>query len=298
MKTERRSKSRTRRSPRFELAVLLVALPVVLACSKSSKMDALRDALATSSPDKLRALNLPACVANEPGKELVCLDDLANALGSRVGFSRAAPDHASAGAAAVIVFRDGRADGITGLEGWLGALRTGKGAAADALRLAVAERLASNASVMGKDLSSEADARALARVVASSVPGACVTYRLLGDGATSLPLESTPDHASCVQKDLERRDGPGGQYGEGIWRGAMGALTLWRETLRALRIGSSAMDDEGKRLLLAKVKILEDASAANRMPPAPPRGPAKYLADVHGDAGIPFPASGAPHDKR
>ena len=71
--------------------------------------------------------------------------------------------------------------------------------------------------------------------VAAAIPGACATYESLGAGADpdKMPPADSPDHSACVQRDLSRKDGPGATYGQGLFRGAAGALALGRR--RSLR---------------------------------------------------------------
>ena len=135
------------------------------------------------------------------------------------------------------------------------------------------------------------------RAVASSVPGACDTYARLGAGGdvTAGPPERTADHSPCVQKDLERRTGPRehGRYGSGLWRGAEGALALWKEAGAALHGGDGeARTGQVQTALEAWLRAEIDAQALGEvsltktLPPMPDNS--MFMSDVHADAGCPL----------
>lgn len=256
------------------LGVVSTGSAVLGGCKpKVVRMDAVRDALVSTDSTALDELvrPLPTCpdappVALAPGMasplDKGCLSEIATAFGSRTGFSPAPPDQAALTTAAVLVARDGRGDQIAHAEAWLGVLKGGKGVGADALRAAVSRAMVESAPVVGRRLETEADARAAMKAIAASIPGACPTYRLLGKGdvLTTLPPELGPDHAACVQRDLARREGPGPSYGAGIPRALEGALALWRETERALRLGAPGADLSVKPALDQRLPTIEAAT--------------------------------------
>jgi hypothetical protein len=92
-----------------------------------------------------------------------------------------------------------------------------------------------------------------------------------------------------VQKDLARREGPGGAYGAGIARATEGALALWREMERALRLGQPNAEPGPKATLRKKLAIIEDATtkiATTRASAEPPNGLLARMRDVHAEAGV------------
>jgi hypothetical protein len=174
-------------------------------------------------------------------------------------------------------------------------MKNGKGAGHDALRLAVARKMAEAAPVVGRKIDDDDDdaARAAMRAVVGAVPGACPTYWLLGTGVDpkTIPPELSADHSACVQKDLSRREGPGGSYGSGTLRALEGALALWRETERALRIGIPLAAPGPKAVLEKKLAIIEAATRkiqTKKMDSTLSSAMLGYMGEVHAEAGIPI----------
>jgi hypothetical protein len=83
----------------------------------------------------------------------------------------------------------------------------------------------------------------LARVahnLAGVPPGAWETYALVGNmPVPAMPPAKQPDRSPCVQRDLERKDGPGAAYSHGVWRAAAGAMALWKDERAPCARGSS-----------------------------------------------------------
>ncbi len=284
------------------LVVGLVFGAVAAGCKgPMAKIEALRDALVTddASPIRDATAGYPTCTdeqpvavaPNKPGpRDEGCLTDIANALGSKQGFIPKPPDHAAAATAALVITRDGRGDWLAHSDAWLADVKNGKGTGHDALRLAIARKMAEAAPVIGRTIDDEATASAAMKAVVSAVPGACPTYWLLGSGADpkTVPLELTADHAACVQRDLARREGPGASYGSGHLRAVEGALALWREAERALRLGLPLADPGPKAALTKKLAVIEAATQkiqTKKLPPTP-ISTLSYMADLHADAGV------------
>jgi len=294
---------------RLALAVLLVAVGCtgVAGCGDKgeknpiAKIEGLRDALEKddAAAIKTQLEGKPPCpeaepVALGPGqaspRDTGCLAQIATALGSKKGFSPSPPDQAAAATAAVVLMREGRGDYVAHLENWLGSLKGGKGPGPDALRLAVASRMAAAAPQVGRKIEEDPEAIAAMKAVAGAIPGACPTYALLGAGrdATKLPAELSADHATCVHRDLGRREGPGSGYGAGVFRGLEGALAAWRETERALRMGLANATPGVKAKVEAKLAIIEPATqaiATKKLASTTTAAVAAVLGDVHADAG-------------
>ncbi len=294
---------------RIVAAAAALAMPLALLGSsvpgckpKVVRMDAVRDALVSSDPKALEDVvrPLPTCpdappVALAPGQasplDKGCLSEIATAFGSKTGFSPSPPDQAALTTAAVLVARDARGDQIAHADLWLGALKGGRGVGADTLRAAVSRAMEQVAPTVGKPLGDDGAAREAMRAVASAIPGACPTYRLLGrgDDTARLPPELAPEHAACVQRDLSRREGPGPSYGAGIPRALEGALALWRETERALRLGAPAAEPAVKQSLearLAKIEAATQKIATNKAPPTVPQATLDRMGELHAMAGI------------
>jgi hypothetical protein len=72
-----------------------------------------------------------------------------------------------------------------------------------------------------------------------------------------MSAQDSPDHSACVQRDLARRDGPGSNYGEGLFRAAAGALALWKAALAALHEGSAQMEGTYKAALDQRLVLLD-----------------------------------------
>lgn len=277
------------------------------ACGSSNpmaKIDAVRDALAKDDAAAVKAVTerYPACtdaepVALAPGqpspRDTGCFAEIAAALGSKKGFTRSPPDQASAATAAIVISREGRGDWLAHADDWHGSLKGGRGAGPDALRLAVARKMAEAAPKIGRRIEDDAAALEAMKAVAGAIPGACPTYWLLGSGrdAAKIPAEHSADHAACVQRDLSRREGPGGGYGSGTFRALEGSLALWRETERALRLGLPNVGDRPglKATIEGKLKTIEAATQAistKKVDAVNPASAITFLGDVHADAGI------------
>jgi hypothetical protein len=85
-----------------------------------------------------------------------------------------------------------------------------------------------------------------------------------GTAVENLPAGKRPDTALCVQRDLERKDGPGARFGlgAGVWRAAAAVVALWKDDARALRGGLDAADEVVRPALEKKLAVIEGASAA------------------------------------
>ena len=238
---------------------------------------------------------LPGCTNVDPAKgaDAACLASLATALGSKVGFRAQPADQASAAAVAVLVARDGLGYAIPRPEAWLDLLKNGKGPGVDALRMAVSSGMAHEAPVVGQKTEDEAVARKMMRAVAARIPGACPTYELLGSGKDNAGLapELRAEHSPCVQKQLSFRDGPGGRYGAGLFRATEGAMALWRETERALRLGLDHASDSTRDRVTRDLAVIELATQKIGLP----RETSTVAIDVitrlgeaHAEAGVPI----------
>lgn len=290
-----------------------------IGCGKDrpmAKIEGLRDGLASSDDAALRAMaDLPKCNDQEvaklrdPGEgayDVPCLDAIATALGSKAGFVANPPDHAGAATAAVVIARDRRGDGLAHVDRWLADLKSAKGTGHDALRLAVARRMADAAPIVGRKLEDDTSMRAALKAIVGAVPGACPTYWLVASSADAkLPPELSPDHSACVQRDLKRREGPGGSYGAGLARALEGGLAIWRETERALRLGVAEAAPGAKSVLEAKLTVIEPATQkiATVRVDSPSSATMSALAETHAEAGAPFsppprPDAGAPTLRR
>jgi hypothetical protein len=271
-----------------------------------AKIDTLHDALveddaaaiehATSNYTACAEAPLPA-----PSADARCTAAIANELGSKKGFVTTPPDHAAATTAALVVLRDGRGDRFADVDTWLADIKNGRGVGHDVLRLAIARQMAASAAVVGKKIDDEASQKSILRAVTAAIPGACPTYWLLASGAQPLPPALDPDHSACVQKDLLRREGPGGAYGTGLARATEGALALWRETERALRLGLPNAEPGPKATLRKKLAIIEDATAKIATPrvAAEPDNPLlARMREVHAEAGVALtrPSDAGPGD--
>jgi hypothetical protein len=159
--------------------------------------------------------------------------------------------------------RDSRGDAFTHADTWLNDLKSAKGTGHDALRLAVAKKMEEAAPIVGKTIEGDDASRTAMRAIVGAIPAACNTYYLVGNGAPleKMPPPLHPDHSACIQKDLGRREGPGGMFGRGVPRALEGALSLWRETERSLRLGLAVSDDETKAVLEKKLTtVIEPAT--------------------------------------
>ena len=200
----------------------------------------MRDGLTLDELGAVREATEGFPVCQEPFSALPergCFREIAMAFGSKSGFNDNPPDQAAAATAALILVRERRGDWFRGADVWLASMKSGKGAGADSLRLAVARQMTAAAPEVGKKLDDERGALPVLNAIGSAIPGACATYTALANGipTTAMPPEMTPDHSACVQKDLARKDGPGGTYGRGTWRAAEGAVALWKDAGGARR---------------------------------------------------------------
>ena len=272
---------------------LPLGLLLVLACKgPNAKIERLRDGLADDDARDIREAGeaLPTC--KEPLTEPVekgCFREIANAFGSKSGFNMKQIDQAAAATIALVVARDQHGDWAAAPDTWLASVRTGKGPGGDALRLAIAREMAAGAADVGKSVDDEKDARKLLKVIGGAIPGACATYAALGNGMKTedFPVAAMPDHSPCIQKDLERADGPGGTYGRGTWRAAEGAVALWKDEARALHDGAEKMSGKPRATLEAKLGAIDAATAKLALKKVPrEEGWLKDMAEVHGDAGV------------
>jgi hypothetical protein len=284
------------------LTCLALAALGVACKGPMAKIEAVRDALEKDDPAAITSAieGYPACVDEPPvallktqpsPRDTACFAQIATALGSKKGFSATPPDHAATTTIAIVMLRDGRGDWVAHSDIWLGSLKGGRGAGPDALRLAVARRMVEAAPLVGRKIEEEKDALAALKAVAGAIPGACPTYWLLGSGTdpATLAAEHTADHAACVQKDLQRREGAGGSYGEGTFRALEGSLALWRDTERMLRLGLPNAGPAAKAIIEAKLKVIEPATqaiATKKMANVVPAPVLAALGEVHADAGM------------
>lgn len=233
------------------VAVVALATTSAVGCSKTARIEALRDALASGDLDSAKGLGAPSC-ASAATKD--CLSARAAWYGSKSGFASEPPDQASAAAVASMVAEGGALDAVPSTNAWIASAREGRGVGGDALRLAVARALAALAKTWARHVEGD-DLGKLAAAVARATPGACRTYALFASGKGDFELADTPDHSACVQRDLGRTHGPGGTYGQGQGRAAAGALAFVRDWADALHDGAKLMDGAPK-------KALDDALAA------------------------------------
>lgn len=281
---------------------------VVLAClvggcrSPMAKIEGLRDAISADDDQGIRSVaeGVPTCSDTTPvalrpeqpsPRDKGCLSDIANALGSKRGFSPSPPDQAAAATAALLVARDGRGDLVAHADPWLDLMKSGTGPGVDALRAAVARAMDKAAPIVGKDIQTDPDALAALKEIGSAIPGACPTYRMLGTGTDpkTIPAELSAEHSACVQKDLGRREGPGGRYGAGIFRALEGSLALWRETERALRLGAPKMSPKAKVVLEKHLAVIEPATLkikTKQVEADTSRATMDFLGDIHAEAGV------------
>lgn len=245
---------------------------------------ALNLSLGSGSP---KVDDAPACNADGAA----CLTSLADYMGSKSGFHSDKPDQASCAAMAVALVRDHRGDVSPDPTPWLTMLKSGQGAGVDALRMAVATEMARVAPDVGVKAEDEATATKLIAAVAHSVAGACDTYGAIGrrEPLDKMVPELHPDHSACVQRDLSRRDGPGGRYGANTFRAAEGAAALWREEERSLRMGLGASGPNAKKLVTEKLAVIEVATmkiSLKKVESAEDEMLNAMLGDVHADAGV------------
>jgi hypothetical protein len=283
----------------------LLLLLVTAACGNKgamAKIDNVRDGLVADDAAKIKEATSgyptcpevpPAAVPiGQPGpRDKGCLTEIANALGSKVGFRAPPVDQAAAATAALVLVRDGRGDWFVHADNWLTAIKTNKGGGQDALRLAVARKMAEAAPRVGRAIEDEKTAADTLAAIAAAIPGACPTYQLIGANteASRIPAELSADHAACVHKDLTRREGMGASYGEGTFRALEGALALWRETERALRLGLAVSEPAAKSMLEKKLAIIEPATqkvVTKKVESALAKQTVMALGEMHADAGV------------
>jgi hypothetical protein len=244
------------------LAMCALAALILASCNRSRVGD-LRDALADG--DTQRAMNLVRSPECTNVGDTSCVDQLAKALGSKETFNPNNPDQAGAAAVALILVREKRGDVVPGADTWIAAVRTATGPGADAVRVAIALRMAEIAPKLGKTIDDEREALAIARAIGTAFPGACPAYaKLPGDpgGLDAMAPTDHPDHSPCVQRDLKRSTGAGPGYGFGAFRALAGALSLWGEELNALQQGATKMSGKPKDAVTAKLRGVEDATRA------------------------------------
>ena len=267
-----------------------------------AKIDAVRDALEKDDAAAITSAvaDYPPCADAPPvallsteasPRDTGCFAAIASALGSKKGFNPKPPDQAAATTAAIVLLRDGRGDFIAHADDWFVSLKSGKGSGTDALRLAVARKMAEAAPRVGRAIEEDATALETMKAIAGAIPGACPTSWLLGSGTdpSKLAAEHSEDHAACVHRDLGRREGPGSSYGAGTFRALEGSLALWREAERALRVGLVNASPNARSVLEAKLKTIEGATqaiATKKVASASPAAAIAMLGDVHADAGI------------
>jgi hypothetical protein len=246
---------------RIGVGTILAGMVVAVGCHRPmGKIESLRDALVEGDRDGAsRAIEVGECPeAPKEANAASCLDGAARAFGAPT-FSSTHPDQASAAAAAYLLVRRREGAGIPAADTWLEAIATSPGPGADALRLALASAMKEVVPRVGKHVDDEPAARGLLDAVAHAVPGACEAYAALGRGdpITSFSPAASPDHAPCVQHDLERKDGPGPAYGDGLWRAAAGGAALWKEASHALTLGIGITDGGVRRTLRRDLDVIE-----------------------------------------
>jgi len=234
----------------------LLAVPLLALSCKQKPMDRveeIRDQLGGDSPRWNAAL--VRCDGSRP-----CAPEIAKSIGG--AFDDKKPDQISAAAVAVVVAREQRGSDVPSPDVWLASMHKATGPGADALRLATALAMARVADKHARPLDTDADARAFLADVAHAIPGACKTYASLGAGADpdAMPLVESPDHSPCVQRDLSRPTGPGGTYGQGLFRGAAGALALWKAALAALHDGAGVTRGDARVALDRRLATLDAAT--------------------------------------
>ena len=217
------------------------------------------------------------------------------ALGGKGGFAATRPDQATDAAVALLLARDEDGSRVARADVWLAEIKEGKGAGVDALRLATARQMAKAAPKVGRALEDDAAAREVLAAVASSVPGACPTYARLGAGAdaATLPVELSPDHAACVQKDLARREGLLRWHGSSAPSKAPWPFRA-RPSVRSGRAPSSPAPEP--HVALGRARTV--GPRPRRAHEARPRSEAaalEIMAEIHAEAGV---ASGPTRSSR
>jgi len=237
---------------------LWLVIPILaLACCKKTPMDRveeMRDQLESDEPRWNGQIQ--TCGESRD----TCASDVAKSIGG--AFDDKNPDQISAAAVAFVVAHEHHATDAGQPNVWLAAMRKAAGPGADAMRLAVALEMTRVVAKHAHAIDVDADARAFMTDVARAIPGACKTYEALGAGADpdAMPPQDSPDHAACVQHDLSRTLGPGGTYGQGLFRGAAGALALWKDALAALKEGAAHTDARAKSALDRRIATIDAAT--------------------------------------
>lgn len=282
-------------------ALAVVSLLLFTACKRPmAKIEALSTALAKDDASAIATATegYPACADAPPAalnptqrspQEEGCFAAIASALGSKKGYRSSPPDQAAAATVALSLLRDRRGDWIAHADVWLDALKSGTGTGFDALRLAVARNMADGAPSVGRRIDDDASARSAMKTISSAIPGACATYWQIGSGTnpSDLTVEQSAEHSACVHRDLGRREGPGGTYGDGTFRALEGSIALWRETERALRLGVPRTGSRSKAALEAKLAVIErttQAIATKKLQDRPAL--VQFLGEAHADAGV------------
>jgi hypothetical protein len=78
-----------------------------------------------------------------------------------------------------------------------------------------------------------------------------------------------------------------------MWRGAEGALAVWKDAAAALRTGAPLAADDVKASVVAKLDAIDAATKAialKKLPP--PADNSAFMSDVHVDAGVPLEGDG------
>jgi hypothetical protein len=274
----------------------LGALPLLIFACKGplAKIEAVRDGLADDDVHSLKDATAQFPVCTEPFvvlPEKGCFQEIATAFGSKSGFNMKPVDQAAAATVALVLVREKRGDWFSGADVWIDSIKNGQGPGPDALRLAAARQMATAAADVGKRAEDDATALGIMRAIGEAIPGACATYAAIGHGVDekSLPVEMTPDHSACVQKDLARKEGPGGSYGHGSFRAAEAAVALWKDEAQALHDGLRLMDGKPRATVENALKKIDEASAKISLKKVA-RDDAFIggMQDVHGDAGVPW----------
>ena len=191
-----------------------------------------------------------------------CLVDIATGSARR-GLRRDPARQHRVGDSRAGAVRDSRGDAFTHPDTWLTRSKTSKGTGHDALRLAIARKMEEASPLVGKMIEGDEASRVALKAIVGAVPGACNTYYLVGNGA-AIEKMPPPLHARSfgVRSEGSRSSRRAGRYvRHGIPRALEGALSVWRETERALRRAQavSTLRRRGAR---------EDASPSSRPPRA------------------------------
>lgn len=283
-------------SLRAALVFAAAASLLAAACSRSkngSKIDDLRSALEQGDLERARSTvsDLPRCAEVDESARSRCFTALTVAFGATDGFvTDPSPSNASAAAAATLLFRDHAGHVLPSPKVWTAVIERSNVTGAAILRLATARAMLDVKALVTAPPTDDDAMRALLRAVAGSVPGACVTYRLLAEGKDPRTLvpELRPEHSPCVQADLARPGAAGAGFGVGLPRAVAAAQSAWRATLASLKAGASKFADPKHPRLARDIAELESATL---VAPRADDIPKAALEFVHGhiDAGIIVP---------